>query len=486
MQFPVLERKGISLQRIALWIGATLTLVSVGIFVYLGTFTRYLADDYCDTVQATTRPLLAALIQRYLTVSDRYSNLLYDALSERVFPRNVQILPVVMIILWTIALIWLVREIAQLADLRWPLAVDVFLGALLAFFPILEAPSRFQTLYWRSAMATHFAPLVVLTAFAAFLLLMIRRNAGQRPAIWLGVLCLVVAFFAGGFSEPPDAMLVTASIVAMAAIWLWEKGPRRTPALHLLGWTLLGGIIALAVLKFSPAMSFRLAKPPGMAEVAYRTVLYTMQFLTNGIHTVPLPTAVSVVLPAILFYCLFGCAPALSSRQQRHVWLIVAVTPSLMYLMIAASFAPSAYGQAYPVERARFAGCVMMTSAGLLEGACLGTLIAQWRPLHARTWLVNLAALALVVTAIYPLRAAAVSAGEHLSFAQKWTTAWDVRQAQIFADKTKGVQDIVVGQLPGFEQVKELDTNPKFWVNRCAATFYGVRSISAPQMGYLK
>ncbi len=486
MQFPVLERKGINLQSVALWVGAIITLVSVGIFVYLGTFTRYLADDYCDTVVATTGSLLDSLIRRYMTVSDRYSNLLFDALSERVFPRNVQILPVVMIILWTAALIWLVREIAKLAGLQWPLAVNVFLGALLAFFPILEAPNRFQTLYWRSAMATHFAPLVVLTAFAAFLLLMIRRKAGQRPAIWLGIVCLVVAFFSGGFSEPPDAMLVTASIVAMAAILLWEKGPRRTTALHLLGWTLAGGLLALAVLKFSPAMSFRLEKPPGMVEVAYRTALYSVQFLRNGIHTVPLPTAVSVLIPAILFYCLFGCAPALSTRQQRYVWLIVAATPFLMYLMIAASFAPSAYGQAYPVERARFAGCVMMTSAGLLEGACLGTLLAQWRPLHARAWLVNVAALALIVASIYPLRAAAASAGEHLAFARKWTTAWDARQAYIFSEKSKGVQEIVVGQLPGFEQVKELDTNPRFWVNRCAATFYGVRSISAPQMEYLK
>ncbi len=162
--------------------------------------------------------------------------------------------------------------------------------------------------------------------------------------------------------------------------------------------------------------------------------------------------------------------------------MIAASTLALMYVFIAASFAPSIYGQGYPVERARFAARLMMTTAAMLEGACLGVLAAEWRALRSRDLLVNLASIALLAAALYPLRVAGSILREDVPYARMWASAWDARQAQIYADKAKGVQDIVVGQLPGFEQVKELDPRAKFWANRCAAAFYGVQSIRAPQM----
>ena len=129
--------------------------------------------------------ILRSLAQRYMTSSDRFSNLLFVGVSEFLAPRNVQIVPVAMIVLFTAALIWLVYEIKRLLGLQWSLLVDILIGGLLAFFPIFEAPNRFQTIYWRSGMATHFAPLVYLTAFSALLLMLIRRNSGRAPAIWI-------------------------------------------------------------------------------------------------------------------------------------------------------------------------------------------------------------------------------------------------------------------------------------------------------------
>src|SRR5512140_770235 len=219
MQLFDLRRRGTLIQGIAVAVAGLATLVSLGLFAYLGTFTRYLADDYCEMLRVTSGNILRSLVQRYMTSSDRFSNLLFVGVSETLAPRNIQIVPVAMIILWTAALIWLVREIKRIIGLQWPLLVDILLGGLLAFFPIFEAPNRFQTIYWRSGMATHFAPLVYLAAFSALLLMLIRRNEGKTPALWLGPLCLVLAFFGGGFSEPPDAMLISGSLLALLAVW---------------------------------------------------------------------------------------------------------------------------------------------------------------------------------------------------------------------------------------------------------------------------
>ena len=483
MQFLGFTKEGTVLQRIALWTGGVFTFAALGLFAYLGTFTRFLADDYCDTIEVVNRSVFHSIAVRYVGTSGRYSHLLFISLSEAILPRNVQAVPVVMLALWIAALTWLVWEVTRLAGLQWPFLVDVFLGSLLAFFPTFEAPNRFQTFYWRAGMTSHFAPLVYLTFFTGLLLHLIRQGEDRRPPLWLGVICFVLAFIGGGFSEPPVATLVVAAFLAFAAVWYWEKGPRRAVALRLVGWTLGGALVALAVMGFAPGNASRLAAPPPhFPLLVERTLLYSLEFIRDSLLTLPLPTIVSILVPAALFYSLLACAPALSSGQRRGVLVLAVVTPILMYGLIAASFAPSVYGQAYPVERARFAGRWMMTTAAVVEGACLGTFVAQWQAVRGRASLVNLASLALIVMAIYPLRSAINVMNNTLPYTREWASAWDARQAAIYADKAQGQQDIVVPQLPGFEHVKELDPRAKLWVNHCAAEFYGVRSISAPQM----
>jgi len=482
LQSSSFKKMGPVLLNIVVGIGAFTTVVSLGLFAYLGTFTRYLADDYCDTVRVTSGPVLGAVLYRYLHTSDRYSNLLYSALIEFVLPRHIQVVPAVMILSWTLAFIWLVSEIKRLAGVRWSFLADVFLGSLLAFFPVLEAPNLFQTIYWRSGMATHFAPLVYLTAFSALLLHMVRHAGGQTPSAWLGVLCCIVAFFAGGFSEPPDAMLIVASLFALVAVWARVKGPRRAVALPLLAWTLAGGTLALLVMKFSPANSLRLQGPPlSLSTLTYRTLLYSIQFILDSFATLPLPIVVSTAIPLAFFYSLFAVAPAFSSRQRQALFVVAATTPLWMYILIASSFAPSVYGQSYPVERARFAGRLIMTSASMLEGACFGALLAQWKNARSPRVLVHLASVLLAISALYPLRGAARFLQANLADYRQWSLAWDSRQAQILAEKARGEQDIVVPPLPNPAGVKELNTHPEHYVNRCAAKFYGVHEIRALQ-----
>jgi hypothetical protein len=111
-------------------------------------------------------------------------------------------------------------------------------------------------------------------------------------------------------------------------------------------------------------------------------------------------------------------------------------------------------------------------------------LAAQWPLLRSRALLVNVASVLLVVAAIYPLRAAGGALASELPYAKRWSTAWDARQQTIYAEKAAGKHAIIVPQLPGFEHVKELDPRPRMWVNRCAAGFYDVKSIRAPELEY--
>jgi hypothetical protein len=466
----------------ALFLGNLATSLVLGVYAYLGLFTRYLADDYCHTNLIAANGLIGGTLEKYLNTSDRYSTLIIVSFSEWFGPHGISFLPAIMIILWIIGLFWMLWEIKEITNLRWkPLAGFLFVTSV-AFLSILQAPNRYQTIYWRSSMVTHFAPLVFIPFLGAFMIRRIRLKNGQRTTLWANLVCFLGAFLIGGFSEPPDAIQIVVSGLALVAVWLWIKGQMRRSALITLAWAFAGALLSMVTMYLSPANVIRLGiPPPSFPVLTELTLRFTIDFVLDTIRTLPLPSLVSVAVPALIVYGLYSLPPRqeLSKQQKVHLWIAIVVIPALMYLLIAASFAPSAYGQSYPVPRARFAGRLMMTTALMLEGALLGVLAAQVRvPAIKPSTLSILAAILLGIAALYPLRATWKAYADLPEYRQR-AAAWDTRDAQIKALVAEGKKRIVVEQLPGVEGVKELDTRARHWVNRCAAEYYGVNSIRA-------
>jgi hypothetical protein len=157
--------------------------------------------------------------------------------------------------------------------------------------------------------------------------------------------------------------------------------------------------------------------------------------------------------------------------------------PLVQYLLVAASFAPSAYGESYPAERAQIIGRVVMTTTLLVEGALLGILCASYSASFARReWLFLLGGLTLLLLAFYPLRAGLSMLAEVPDYRER-TTIWDRRESEIYDSVAAGERDLVVRYLPTREGIKELDATTKHWVNQCAAQYYGVDSIRSVPMG---
>jgi hypothetical protein len=56
---------------------------------------------------------------------------------------------------------------------------------------------------------------------------------------------------------------------------------------------------------------------------------------------------------------------------------------------------------------------------------------------------------------------------------------WDQRDEYIRTASYEGIVDVEVKALDSFGGLMELGSDPKLWVNRCAAVFYGINSITA-------
>ncbi len=448
---------------------------------YLGAFSRYMSDDYCEAVTLRTSSTLTAVVDRYedgaWRGANRYSNLLFAGLMESSLGlQGVAIMLPLMVILWGVGLVCLVRQARTLAGIEWHILVDVFFGALLAYLSILEAPNRFQIIYWRASMESHFAPLVFLNFLLVALLSRLHAKREDAASVWYMLVILVAAFLVGGFSEPPVAVMVVGSALAIAYTWFFVKDTLRQPALLLAGSVFIGAVVALGVMAFSPAAAALGADVPAFAVLAQKTVEYTFFFLVDTAKTLPLPVLFSFLCPAVFVFLLL--------RQNTTVRLRVNPTlalalPFILVLLIAAGFSVSAYGQSYPVERARFFAHVLMTAVLMLEGAWFGTWLAQSRAKVFHSFSFEYAfILILLALAVYPLRAAVQVMQGGPEFSAR-AQAWDRRDAHIHTLRENGQTDLVVPQFSGIYGIKELDNLPTHWINRCAAAYYGVHSISA-------
>jgi hypothetical protein len=469
----------------AISLGILTTGIALALYAYLGFFSRYASDDYCLSAFFLENDFIHAMVQRYYESSSRYTNILFIGLSDTLLGwYNVAILPALMLSLFVVGVVLFLKEISEVMRLGWGRWMVFFFALLIVYFSITQAPDLYETLYWRAGMTSHFAPVVFLPFWGAFLLRQIRYVSERPPSLWVQFACFMIPFGVGGFSEPPTALMITILGLAILAAWRWADARNRRSLLILLSWSLVGAITALLAMGLAPANSLRMqTPPPPILELVSRVLYYPAYFITGTWRTLPIPTLISLAVPAVLFYVKYTYTqPGLSKEARNRLGLLMFIVLVLAYLFIAASFAPSAYGQSYPVPRARFVARVIMTIALLTEGALIGTVTAQvsaklFQSAVAR----NLAILVLVILTLYPLRTAWRTLGEIPVF-QERAAVWDERETVILALKAQGQQDLAVRFLSEVP-IQDLGDHKGYRLNRCAAALYGVNTIVAVPMG---
>ena len=227
---------------------------------------------------------------------------------------------------------------------------------------------------------------------------------------------------------------------------------------------------------FSPANAIRInperAVPTPIGVLA-RALEYALLFLRIAVTTLPLPIIVLTGISALLSF-LFFIEREKGDFNPRIAWLFLLI-PILAYALIFASFAPSAYGQSYPVERVRFPAHFILTIALSALGICGGYVLSYVKfPRFVR----YVVALTSAIVLFYPFWMVRQPLATH-EFRRLFALRWDEREVMIYNFKAEGETDLVIPALDGYEGTKELDVRPYFWVNQCAAQYYDVHSITA-------
>jgi hypothetical protein len=291
------------------------------------------------------------------------------------------------------------------------------------------------------------------------------------------------AFFVGDFSEPANAVILVLLGLAVVVLWRSGAGPARRRGMAVLVCALGGAAAALLVMAVSPANALRLdTAPPPLPVVFLRSFRYAGEFVVDMMRTRPLPGFLMFFTSFLIFLGEQSVtAWAADAASRRGLFRLMLSTPVLVWILIAASFSPSVFGQGFPLERARTSGLFVLVAGAATLGGLLAALLATSRA-WPRTFLTFPTAVLLALLAAYPFRAASLAWRDDGDLAQR-AALWDDRQTLIYRLKAAGETDLVIPQFGGLEGIKELDVNADHWTNRCAATYYGLASLRAIPTG---
>ena len=157
---------------VALILLSVALLAGLAVFAYLGTFSRYSADDYCFTrTLDQSSNILSATKAWYVKTSNRYTTMLLVGVSEWFGRAAIRYLPALAIIFWLVTLAWVLFRLAEKLRISYPLVSAFTLACLIVFYSILQAPSLYQSLFWRSGMVTYFTPLIAFSYLSGFLMI---------------------------------------------------------------------------------------------------------------------------------------------------------------------------------------------------------------------------------------------------------------------------------------------------------------------------
>ncbi len=454
-----------------------LLMIGIALYIYTGTFSRFQADDYCSSRLLREEGYLSAQIKSYTTWSNRYSTMLVTGVVDVFDIAGIRFLPGVLIAGLFSSIYFLFKRILIRLGRKINGIILFGLTSIVTFFSIYTSPNQFQSFFWRSGNITYTLPVICLFLLLAILI----DNNPDDDHNWQKVLIGFFSFFAAGFSETNAAMqTIILGTGVIVVIWLENKTGVNN---HKRSWwivALAGTLAGLIVITLAPGNTIRMQQmpePPGFFEWVFLSLRYSLGFIYNSITGYIVPVFVVILLGFLL---------AIQTQWQdikiSHLLRLMVAILIIVYFVIVACCAPSAYAQsAYPEDRA-FTGAKILFTGGIVSFGYLLGIIFQLRRAKSpgfkfKMHQANGAFLILLICVylIYAVLNVLVEIPDYLNRAIEW----DERAEQIYSLRQAGEMNLTVKALDSFERVREISDNPDLWVNRCAAAYYQVDSVIA-------
>jgi hypothetical protein len=468
-------------------VAGTFALLPLAAHAYLGTFSRYLADDFCTASSLRRLGFAASQAYWYETWSGRFSFTFVVSLAQAVGPRLTPWLPSLAILTWLAA--WLYfgwRVLGDSQRMGWLFWIPI--GAVQAFATLRGSPNVYQSLYWQTGMTTYVLPMALAIGYAGWIWPNAAGGAeNSKPGFGLGFVSFGAAFLLGGFSETYVALQTTALGMGLLLLALVEK-EKRAKAASLIGFGLMGSILAGLALALAPGTQVRsgLMPPhPALVELVQATLKDGYLFLARTVKGSPEAIALAVGVPCSLILIRDLAAAASDSvgkEMRRRTAIGLILLPVLTPVLMLSTIAPYEYAiSSYPDARVLVSTMFVLAGGLVVWGAALGRLLAGIPLLQSRRGsfaAIGLAGIATLGLALASIQAAS-STLDTAPVARSYAQTWDKRDADLRRIAQPGEGPVSTPSLRHMGGLAEIGRDPEEWINRCVAGTYGLEAVVA-------
>jgi len=452
---------------------------------YMGSFSRYLADDFCTASSLRRLGFLGSQSYWYDTWTGRYAYTFVISLAQAAGPRLTPWMPALVLVAWVGLLAF---AIWRLLGARAALAVGLGVAAVHAYAVLRGSPSVYQSLYWETGLVTYTLPLVAAIAFGVWLWRTANGQAGPHRLPIAGGLALLGAFALGGFSET-YVVLQTAALVLLLVSLPWSvEAVTRRRAGWVGGLALAGSLLAAVVIVSAPGTGVRRAlmpPPPALFTWIAATLKDARLFMARTVRGSPDAIFFAIAVPCLLVLAArLSEAPPRASlpRARLRGPLLLLALALFTPLLLLATIAPYEFAvSSYPDARVLITTMFALVSGLVLWGAVLGDWLSDrdWmRSPSVRRAILGLAAIFIVGLLAASLRSTAAIL-EPVATARNYARSWETRDRNLRQVDPGTPAPIPAASLHHMGGLAEIGRDPAEWINRCVAGTYGLESVVA-------
>jgi hypothetical protein len=489
LNIPAHEEKPLQwtrvISRIGVLVFGLITAAPLFFHGYVGTYTRYIADDFCTAGSLRTYGLLESQVYWYTSWSGRYSFTFMINALESLGAGAAQLLPFLLILAWVLTLSFLIRNVIRMIGLEAPISATIVIAALIELAILAGVGNRFQSIYWFTGIVTYTVPLVMLCAYLAILL----TNRGERRLSigapgWL-IISFVGMFFLGGFSETYVAVQTTLLGGLIVGTLFLGRSRSNRDYLKFLGLGLLGSVSSMIAIILAPGNSARatfLPERTGILLLLDRTFLDLKIFLSRIFYEEFIALILVLVFPAVVLILLSSPQQERRNLTTAQSFVILLGLPVMTVLLLLASILPYEYGvSSYPDERVLMIARFTLYASMGVWSIFFGALLPQHVPISSsRIKLVGYTLLFVtvilgVVLSIQELSTTFEIAPRMTQFA----SSWDTRHEKLNQARAEGKNNVAAASLTHMGGLAEIGRDPDEWINRCVAEWYGLDEVVA-------
>lgn len=400
-------------------------LLALFAFVWRGTYTRYVTDDFCTAHVLRSQGFARAMSHHRESWSGRYTYYAVKGALEAIGPVTARFVPGVLIALTAVSAAWVI------GGRRGTMA-----GAAIALAAVDAAPDPFGfygPVMWETGALTYMLPMILLLLWGGLF-------ARGRGAAAGGVLLLA----AGGLSETS----LIAQCVLVAGALAFSVRHRDNVRARIAGAGLIASCVAAVIVVTAPGNALRAASAQARQSLT-GAALQSLGFANDFIGSHVLLEGSMLIVVALLG----TLAPVRLADRPRWIEAVLVLVAAY-----GASFLPSSWWLSVPPPpRALYVSQFLLILAVYAAGAALRTTVVP---------------VVLIVAALIPL-SSGVATIRTIPAARR-----DAAHADRIAELLRPArgQDVVLRS--GWAlQTAYIVNDPAHWANHCICRYYGLRSL---------